>query len=90
MITQHAATAELYIDRGDADENQSVFDSLHEHKGEIETAYGGDLSWEPLGAWVSNALRWDGVIHFAGWCLENGLGHTKSPSFGQVAPRFRF
>ena len=48
MITQHAATAELYIDRGDAEENQSVFDSLHEHKDEIETAYGGDLSWEPL------------------------------------------
>jgi hypothetical protein len=48
VITQHAATAELYIDRGDAEENQSVFDSLHEHKDEIETAYGGDLSWEPL------------------------------------------
>ena len=48
VITQHAATAELYIDRGDAEENQSVFDSLHEHKDEIENAYGGDLSWEPL------------------------------------------
>ena len=48
VITQHAATAELYIDRGDAEENQSVFDSLYEHKGEIETTYGGDLSWEPL------------------------------------------
>ena len=32
----------------DAAENQSVFDSLHDHKDEIENAYGGDLSWEPL------------------------------------------
>jgi Domain of unknown function (DUF4268) len=47
-ITQHGGTAKLYIDRGDAEENQSVFDSLREHKDEIEAAYGGDLSWEPL------------------------------------------
>ncbi len=48
VITQHGATAELYIDRGDGEENRAFFDSLHEHKDEIETAYGGELSWEPL------------------------------------------
>jgi hypothetical protein len=50
VITQHGATAELYIDRGDADENRSVFDSFHEHKTDIEASYGGPLSWEPLEA----------------------------------------
>ena len=48
VITKHGATAELYIDRGDAEENQSVFDALHGHKEEIDAAYGGPLSWEPL------------------------------------------
>jgi hypothetical protein len=47
-ITQHGATVELYIDRGDAVENQSVFESLHTHKDEIEAAYESGLSWEPL------------------------------------------
>lgn len=49
-VTQHGSTAELYIDRGTGgeDENLSIFESLLEHKDEIEAAYGGSLSWEPL------------------------------------------
>jgi hypothetical protein len=52
VITQHAASVELYIDRGrDAeDENTLIFDSLREHKDEIEQAFGEALSWEPLEA----------------------------------------
>jgi hypothetical protein len=47
-ITQHGATVELYIDRGSGEENQAIFDALREHEDEIEAAYGGKLSWEPL------------------------------------------
>jgi hypothetical protein len=49
-VTQDQSCAELYIDRGkDADEeNKSVFDQLATNKDEIETAYGGELSWERL------------------------------------------
>lgn len=39
---------ELYIDSGDAVRNKELFDALHEHKGTIESAYGGPLSWERL------------------------------------------
>jgi hypothetical protein len=49
-VTQHGTTVELYIDRGadGAEENKRIFDSLATHKQEIERAYGGPLSWEPL------------------------------------------
>jgi Domain of unknown function (DUF4268) len=49
-VVQHGATAELYIDRGQGNEedNQRIFDRLAEHKSEIEATFGGPLSWERL------------------------------------------
>jgi Domain of unknown function (DUF4268) len=47
-ITQHGTTTELYIDTGNADENQLIFKELEAHKQEIEASFGGPLSWEPL------------------------------------------
>jgi hypothetical protein len=40
--------AEIYIDRGDAEENKRIFDQLREQQHDIETAFGGSLVWEPL------------------------------------------
>jgi hypothetical protein len=48
VISQDAAGAELYIDRGDAKENEQIFDALYSHKDEIEQRFGGCLSWERL------------------------------------------
>ena len=42
------AAAELYIDRGDGDENTCIYDQLHKQKAAIENAFGGELTWEPL------------------------------------------
>jgi hypothetical protein len=39
---------ELYIDRGDKDENKSIFDELHSQRGSIESTFGGALTWERL------------------------------------------
>jgi hypothetical protein len=52
VITQHGASVELYIDRGREaeDENDLIFNSLYEHKDEIERSFGEGLSWEPLEA----------------------------------------
>ncbi len=44
------AQIELYIDRGDAEQNKRIFDALYEHKTEIETAFGGPLEWQRLDA----------------------------------------
>jgi len=45
---QRWAAAELDIDTGDATENDRVFRKLFEQREEIEAAFGGKLTWEPL------------------------------------------
>jgi Domain of unknown function (DUF4268) len=49
-VTQHAAAAELYIDRGrdSEDENLAYFGTLHAAKDEIERVFGGPLEWMRL------------------------------------------
>jgi hypothetical protein len=42
------ARVEIYIDRGDSDENMCIYDQLHAQKDAIEDAFGGDLIWDPL------------------------------------------
>jgi hypothetical protein len=40
--------AEIYIDRGDGEENTFIYNQLYAQKDAIQTAFGGDLIWEPL------------------------------------------
>ncbi|MEO7724767.1 MAG: DUF4268 domain-containing protein [Chthoniobacterales bacterium] len=48
VIVQERAVVELYIDRGEADENKRIFDGLAHHKDEIERRFGQSLLWERL------------------------------------------
>jgi hypothetical protein len=47
-ITNNFGQVKLYIDRGKdkKEENKRIFDSLYEHKKEIEDTFGEELSWE--------------------------------------------
>jgi len=48
VIRMSDGQVELYIDRGDAEENKSIFDALQARKGDIEQAFGEPLEWQRL------------------------------------------
>ena len=68
--------AELYIDRGDDEENRRIFDYLLDRRDQIENEFGGQLEWEPLenrracrikaeqSGNVFDRQQWDAMISF--------------------------
>jgi hypothetical protein len=74
VIRQDEGTVELYIDRGaqEADANKRVFDRLLSLREQIESSFGGELSWQRLdlkrscrvaytvllGEWRSDEPKW--------------------------------
>lgn len=65
VIVQECGIAELYIDRGDVEENKRIFDQLHARKEQIENAFRGTLSWERLD--TKRACRIKHVIERGGY-----------------------
>ena len=56
-IRMEDAQVELYIDRGDVEQNKQIFDALYEHKTEIEAAFGEPLEWQRLDAKRASRVR---------------------------------
>jgi hypothetical protein len=50
VIRMEDAQVEIYLDRGDAEQNKQIFDALQEHKTAVETAFGEPLEWQRLDA----------------------------------------
>jgi hypothetical protein len=49
VIEMNRTRVELYIDRGvSSDDNQAIFDHFFFHREQIESTFGGELSWEVL------------------------------------------
>jgi hypothetical protein len=65
VIVQEYGITELYIDRGEVSENKRIFDQLHGRREEIETNFGGALSWERLE--TKRACRIKHVIERGGY-----------------------
>jgi hypothetical protein len=47
-VSKAYGRAELYIDRGDKNENELIFDALMKQKDQIESKFGAPLGWERL------------------------------------------
>jgi hypothetical protein len=67
VVTKHASTAELYINRGkdSAEENKTIFDQLFAARDEIERAFGEPLEWQRLDE--RKACRIRKMIALGGW-----------------------
>lgn len=63
VVTKTYASVEISINHGEKEINEKIFDILHAEKTEIETEFGGSLSWERLDAKKSCrvSFRLDGV-----------------------------
>jgi hypothetical protein len=66
-IRKEGGQVELYIDRGEGQEqeNKRIFGRLHSQKKEIEGSFGGELSWQRLGD--KRACRISFVIRVGGY-----------------------
>ena len=47
-VTNEQCVAELYIDRGDREENKAIFDQLLSQRSAIDAAFGGPLDWDRM------------------------------------------
>ena len=70
VIGQHEGRVELYIDRGaeEAEANKRIFDWLHSQKDQIESLFGGELSWQRLDA--KQSCRIAHAVSAGGWRSE--------------------
>jgi Domain of unknown function (DUF4268) len=48
VVSKSFGRVELYIDRGDKDENKAIFDDLYSQRSSIESTFGRSLIWERL------------------------------------------
>jgi len=58
VVRMDNASVELYIDRGNAEENKRIFDKLYEHKEEIEAIFGAPLEWQRMDERRSSRVRY--------------------------------
>lgn len=58
VVRMGDAQVELYIDRGDAEENKRIFDSFLTKRTEVELRFGGPLDWQRLDEKRSCRIRY--------------------------------
>ena len=91
VVSNSYGRAELYIDRGSKEENESIFDELSTLKDDIEKDFGGSLVWERLDdkracriksetpGNISDKERWDAMQTFMTDSMLNLENALKNP-----------
>jgi len=57
VLRKNDADVQLYIDKGDAELNKSIFLNLYQHKEEIEKVFGSHLEWQRLDTKRASRIR---------------------------------
>jgi hypothetical protein len=57
VVSRSNARAEVYINRGSAEENKRVFDYLYKQREQIEKEFGGPLVWERMDGKVTSRIK---------------------------------
>lgn len=77
VVTKKYARAEIYINRGDREENKKIFDKFLSQKEMIEKNFGSKLTWERMDENVTSRIKYqlDGVNVFdeADWDAMNAF-----------------
>lgn len=58
VVSKKYARTELYINRGNKEENKRVFDIFYNHKSEIEQIFGKELIWERMDENVTSRIKY--------------------------------
>jgi len=69
VIRQHETQVELYVDRGDQEENADIFEQLVAHKDDAEAVFGEPIEWQRLEG--KRACRIRSRIEIGGWRDED-------------------
>lgn len=64
-VVRNDARVELYIDRGDEEENLAIFEALAREREDVEAKFQGPLEWQRLDG--RKACRIRHVLHVEGW-----------------------
>ena len=75
-IRMEDAQVEVYIDRGDAEQNKQLFDRAVRHNTEIEAAFGEPLEWQRLDAKRASRVR---LLLAGGGLLISSIGPDPRP-----------
>ncbi|HAW73242.1 MAG TPA: DUF4268 domain-containing protein [Flavobacteriales bacterium] len=59
VVSKNYARTEVYINRGDIDENKRVFDFLADRKNDIEGDFGGSLEWERMDDKITSRIKFE-------------------------------
>lgn len=59
VITSNSCRAEIFINRGNKEENKEIFDALLSNKKEIEDQFGNKLIWEKLEDRITSRVKYE-------------------------------